>query len=130
MTREIVRTLKFRAWHEGYPNTMVSAKMLYEDWAGEALLWKHQRQPVHTMQFTGLLDKNGVEIYEGDILGVRSVGGEVFVEVGVVKFDDGDTMAYWVDIDEMGYTLCRTDKDDYEVIGNIYEHAELLEEWA
>ena len=55
------------------------------------------------MQFTGLLDKNGKEIYEGDI-----------TNVGIVEWDHGQ------------FTERLYAPDDIEVIGNIYSNPELL----
>ena len=70
-------------------------------------------------QYTGLKDKNGKEIYEGDILsykGVHRVGNGV----SVVSFDDGSFM-----IDE---DIASKDwAAEHEVIGNIFENPELLE---
>ena len=67
-------------------------------------------------QFTGLLDKNGKEIYEGDIITHRYV--PVYVVEDIVDFlisvGDGD---HW----EGMLT------NEWEVIGNIYENTELLE---
>lgn len=69
-------------------------------------------------QWTGLLDKNDVEIYEGDIL--KSDINEV---LGVVCFEDGKFVVNWENISE----------DLFEwtgefIIGNIYENPELLEQ--
>ena len=86
------------------------------------------------MQSTGLLDKNGKEIFEGDIvrttrfLGrVDEIGGFYEYEkdyVGVVKVLEGS----WV-IDT-GIVAVRlwSEIDESEVLGNIYENPELLED--
>jgi hypothetical protein len=67
------------------------------------------------MQFTGLHDKNGKEIYEGDIVG--SSWGYPHSKVGIVDFENIIYAKHECVI-----------PDDLEVIGNIYEHPELLKE--
>jgi hypothetical protein len=71
------------------------------------------------MQSTGLPDKNGVEIYEGDIVKVETRGGVVY---GDVKYKSCSFMIYSEDMDRI-----MLDCWDYEVIGNIYENANLTE---
>ena len=79
-------------------------------------------------QFTGMYDRKGKEIYEGDILGAK---GKV---IGWVK---GGVRGYCYDVvyvnhpaGESRWTLYSTVKDDYpeqiEVIGNIHDNPELL----
>lgn len=69
-------------------------------------------------QFTGLLDKNGVEIYEGDILKhYTSWQGMPDVLILDVTFDRG---AFTTRIAQI------PNSDVIEVIGNIYENPELL----
>ncbi len=95
------------------------------------------------MQFTGLLDKNGKEIYEGDIVRVWAWLNEDEPETNEYKdykvyYDDEYTafMVDWEydDVEEhsLGVAISFWDNDrdlavDWQIIGNIYENPELLE---
>jgi uncharacterized phage protein (TIGR01671 family) len=75
-------------------------------------------------QYTGLLDKNGKDIYEGDILIFRpsydeSLGGQFGNAVFSASFKDGSFRFgdEFADQDGANY---------YEIIGNIFENSELL----
>ena len=73
------------------------------------------------IQFTGLKDKNGKEIYEGDYVKYNYGGRDMFGEIC------WDVIAWCVDRDRTGLKdfMCR-DNGFYEAIGNIYENPELL----
>lgn len=76
------------------------------------------------MQFTGLLDKNGKEIYEDDLVDTGTKKGRVKFLFGCWHFVDGDN-AYLLYPKEEGYG--RGGKWKWiEVIGNIYENLELI----
>lgn len=86
------------------------------------------------MQSTGLKDKNGVEIFEGDIVLVSVRNGFDYLDnkVCIVKnsIDYSGLVCATVD-EDLEYRIFNTELFEeytYEVIGNIYQNSELLEE--
>ena len=108
-----MKEIKFRAW------AYASGKMFYPstDDGWELINGKLQPLPNTTlMQYTGLKDKNGKEIYEGDIWETpHGNKGIVIFRNGAFDFTDITGQ-----IPTVSY--------EYEVIGNIYENPERLEE--
>ncbi|MFF6160009.1 YopX family protein [Enterococcus faecium] len=86
------------------------------------------------MQSTGLKDKNGVEIFEGDVVSVSVRNGFDYLDnkVCIVKnsIDYSGLVCATVD-EDLEYQIFNTELFEeytYEVTGNIYENSELLEE--
>jgi len=82
----------------------------------------YQVRPETVGQFTGLHDKNGVEIYEGDF--VEFVNTSYKRVVGYIEFDDGE---YKITNGDGNTSLRRAIRTDgyLEIVGNIYENPEL-----
>ena len=74
------------------------------------------------MQYTGLKDKHGKEIYEGDILDVLGYKCEVMFEDGCYFYVD--TMNRW--LKPMGLCTGNCEPSKNIIIGNIYENPELM----
>lgn len=102
-----MREIKFRAWDDE------ECKMTQPFYLGSILSERCGDNHFHPMQYTGLKDKNGKEIYEGDIinLGEKNIGQVEWVESRFVMV--------------LSYATFQLSSEG-EVIGNIYENPELL----
>lgn len=114
------REIKFRAWFKGIGEDKESIHYNCIDFS--------ERENYKVMQFTGLRDKNGKEIYESDLL--KHEDGWV-VEVGYsseqpiyIVYPTGEDSN--IDIEKADQDWYLGDSHKFEVIGNIYENPNLL----
>ena len=132
-----MREIKFRAWHKGRKKIVEitdlnfmekeNIKCTYRD--KPYLFTTISQDEVELMQFTGLQDKNGVDIYEGDIINsdYRAEGYRANLHGYIVFFRGGFCartvkVKYFDDCPMSDLII-----DSTEIIGNIYENPELLE---
>ncbi len=118
-----MRDIKFRAWKEeneyGLQGMFVPCLSEYNDMNDE--ISNLEADGIIIMQYTGLKDKNGIEIYESDIV---KLNNELFIitkintAFGLIK-KTGDFYEYMCNLCDMGGRV-------YEVIGNIHENKDLL----
>ena len=111
-----MRTIKFRAWD------LVENEYIYYEPNDAIIFGLMNEQGLIPEQFTGLLDCNGKEIYEGDIV------------CGYFRYDEDEKVSYvqnaeidyingWWRVKKVNFHLCRF--KEIIVVGNVHENPEL-----
>ncbi|WP_455043134.1 YopX family protein [Leptotrichia buccalis] len=128
-----MREIKFRAYHKERKEIFEIASIDFEEKKvalsnGVIKLLNVDFKQFELSQYTGLKDKNGKEIYEGDIVLIKLDETSTWYKT-VVGFKKGAFIANLIDKEDYVYIFHHgfTD-DDFEIIGNVYENKNLLEE--
>lgn len=136
--REILfrgKRLKYGEWIEGYvfddgiagSERMFVGGLVITDYHGTACnscevgIDFDEVDPSTVGQYTGLKDKNGTKIFEGDIVDILCENEEV----GVIEWSE-DTAQFIVQADGFAASFDNYWGKDLEIIGNIYDDPELL----
>ena len=125
-----MREIKFRAW-DNVQEVMLPVENI--DFRNDLITLNEDDnsltdtfEMITLMQYTGMKDKNGKEIYEGDIVGSLHMRAEVI-------FEDGSFRFKWLDkitkrVRKYNEPMFKNTNIVFEVIGNIYENKDLLED--
>ena len=123
-----MREIKFRAWHKG---KKIISEVLGIDILHKEIFFSNgdvdyceisDFKYIELMQYTGLKDEYGDEIYEGDIVTLHNSRYKVIFNMEQARFVLRD------DKFEMEIPFTNNNNERMEIIGNIYENSELIED--
>lgn len=128
------REIKFRAWYQNKIHYNIEKHHIehhaMSGFSGDVWDFKDWLTYSEVTQYTGLKDKNGKEIYEGDVIHFKDDFDDLF---GIIKFNE-DWMYFGIEIisnDRLNgesYQIVKSMSPYIEIIGNSYENPELLKQ--
>lgn len=105
------------------------SRTAFADWSMPRQVEFIEVDPSTIGQYTGLCDKNGKKIFEGDILDcsyINPMSGGMTKRLFQIAFRGGAFMAKLIEHEPFGDTFLRFKNTDGNVIGNIHDNPELL----
>ena len=142
-----MREIKFRAWNKNTNSIVYGTPIFYKDGSFTLYEIKESKSVGYGVincgrcknicQYTGLHDKNGNEIYEGDIIQSTKSKYKRFDNDGIYEVYFNEFLCHYALIASRNewetkhgqydnYSLTGCKAKEFEVIGNIYENPELL----
>ena len=129
-----MREIKLRAWYKENKKMYADVGIFPFPWnertqnnywsvSGDGITVNPYHENIALMQYTGLKDKNGKEIYEGDILSAEERWFKP-----IVGFENGCFVVANLGPSTSLYDFLEKQHEDFNVIGNIHENPELLKE--
>jgi len=129
MKDTIKREIKFRAWHKNKKIMMTKAGSLeffndkFIGIGGFSEYGYHKAKDIILMQFTGLLDKKGKEIYEGDIINYA-----ILNNMGEIIYNENGEPRVKLKASHIWFSQ-REANEQVEIIGNIFQSKHLLKKF-
>ena len=136
-----MREIKFRAWDTKTKKMIFTGFHVIGEVVAFNLIYQYCREnkeedepslgrlcDIEIMQYTGLKDKDGVEIYEGDI--VKKLDGDYCDLTGFIEWCGTCCLGYRIQYIGIGNSqlIQAPWRNTHKVIGNIYENPELMED--
>ncbi|MEG0023708.1 MAG: YopX family protein [Cetobacterium sp.] len=122
-----MRSIKFRCW-DIIHKKMRGTKDLWDIPYNEIFINTPDQRALNVMQYIGMNDVKGKEIYEGDILKCSSMLYPDIVHIGIIEYIKGEFQIKWVndDISVRWDIRFWVEERVAEIIGNIYENQEII----